>query len=122
MILRAVAAMALLAFSGCAASEKYATYIYNGIDLGTAVSGTISSATGCIVIASELGPLTAVLPRGTMVDEQRVMLPAANGSDAAVFGEAYRLEGGFSDALVAARSEGNCPARRFIVNHIRSLP
>jgi len=113
--------MALFAISGCAASEKFATYAYNGIDLGAAVNGTISSGTGCVVIASELGPLTAVLPRGTTVDAQRVMLPAANGGDAAVFGKAYRFEGGFSDAPAASTVKGDCPARRFIVNHIRSL-
>lgn len=108
------------ALAGCSTSQPFETYNYAGIDLGTAVSGPLLLTKGCVVIAAEegVGPLRAVFPKGTSIEDGNVLLPAQNGSVTAQLGQSYIYEGGFQSSASDPQSSKSCSERKFIVNRI----
>ena len=113
--------LCLFGISSCSSPQPFSTYEYVGIDLGTAVSGSLRVVEGCVVIDAEdeIGTINAVFPEGTSFDGTFALLPAQNGGARVQLGQTYTYEGGLQATKAKRRTSSLCPERSFIINRIR---
>lgn len=107
--------------AACATSPGLETYDYRGIDLGTSISGRLEIRTGCLVINSEVGPVRAILPKGSRLMGEVLSLPNANGGSTHNIGQKLKFDGGFQGPPSAENTVTACPDRGFIVNRIEDV-
>ena len=106
-------------FTGCSTTSQLKTYDYGGIDLGSAITGPLILQSNCLMISSEIGPVSAVFPKGTKIEDQVVTLPQKNGGAVAVINRTYIYEGGFRGSLDGGEFDPACPDQEFIINRVK---
>ncbi len=122
---RAVPFLVLLG-AGCVTSvhESFPTYEYQGIDLLAPIEGSVRRDGSCLRVATTSPPgrdVVLVLPRGTRVTDDTVVLPARNGGAIIRFGEPFSGQGGFDVLNESARHISNpttCSGPAFILNKV----
>lgn len=116
----------LLLGAGCVTSGQasFPTYEYQGIDLLAPIEGSVHRDGSCLRVATTSPPnrdVILVLPRGTRVSNDTVVLPARNGGAIIRLGEPFSGQGGFDVLDESARHISNptsCSGPAFVLNKV----
>ena len=125
-----VCALALVV-SGCATrylAVPFPTYEYAGIDLGATITGEPELADSCLTMRPILdgvaqAPVNLIMPLGTQLRGNSLVLPEENGGDTIRIGSRITFQGGYNTIdgeQTYARNPGGCSGSAFIVNRVYS--
>lgn len=119
------ACIGLACLSACstAASPKFASYRYQGINLLAGLDGRFVAGSDCVRFAARSPDRTviAVLPEGTRASADGLRFPAANGGLFVRFDQPVSIQGGFDSLDPDTRHLSNptmCSGSAFVVNTV----
>lgn len=110
--------------AGCAGNvgAGLPTYPYRGIDLLSAVQGTLTREGDCVILLSGEERWVPVWPTGTVLSSEGVKVPERNGGILLRFGEAANLEGARRPSGEGARNFNRvleCRGTGFLVSQAK---